>query len=142
MTTPSRDPEFRKDLPRSINKVANSDIYTRNGRVYKDVREVAVPEGYKHILYRLRHTGCQNTESQWTGRSGKLLAAGKITPGQAYDGKVGTRSCTSTKRSTAQRIRFPSPTPMTPTSTSVSPVHRLARIINPKMHSRSNHRRG
>ena len=88
-------PEFKEKIFRAaINKVANSDIYTQEmAEFIKMFGEVAVPEGYKHTFFIDYGTlAVENTfkvAMDW--KVSKLLAAGKITPGQAYDGKVGTK---------------------------------------------------
>jgi len=88
-------PEFKEKIFRTaINKVANSDIYTQEmAEFVKTFGEVAVPEGYKHIfLIDYGTLAVENTfkvAMDW--KVSKLLAAGKITKGEAYDGKKGTK---------------------------------------------------
>ena len=88
-------PEFKEKIFRAaINKVANSDIYTQEmAEFVKMFGEVAVPEGFKHVFFIDYGTlAVENTfkvAMDW--KVSKLLAAGKITKGEAYDGKKGTK---------------------------------------------------
>lgn len=88
-------PEFKEKIFRAaINKVANSDIYTQEmAEFVKMFGEVAVPKGFNHTFFIDYGTlAVENTfkvAMDW--KVSKLLAAGKITKGEAYDGKVGTK---------------------------------------------------
>ncbi|MDL2298772.1 L-lysine 6-transaminase [Synergistaceae bacterium OttesenSCG-928-D05] len=88
-------PEFKEKIFRAaINKVANSDIYTQEmAEFVKTFKEVAVPDGYNHLfLIDYGTLAVENTfkvAMDW--KVSKLLQAGKITPGEAYAGKKGTK---------------------------------------------------
>ena len=88
-------PEFKEKIFRAaINNVANSDIYTQEmAEFIKMFGEVAVPDGFKHTFFIDYGTlAVENTfkvAMDW--KVSKLLAAGKVTKGDAYDGKVGTK---------------------------------------------------
>ncbi len=88
-------PEFKEKIFRTaINKVANSDIYTQEmAEFIRMFGEVAVPEGFNHTFFIDYGTlAVENTfkvAMDW--KVSKLLQAGKITKGEAYDGKVGTK---------------------------------------------------
>ncbi len=87
--------EFKDKIFRSaINKVANSDIYTvEMGEFVKTFGEVAVPEGFNHLfLIDYGTLAVENTfkiAMDWKVR--KLLAAGKISKGDAIAGRRGTK---------------------------------------------------
>ncbi len=87
--------EFKEKIFRAaINKVANSDIYTQEmAEFVKTFGEVAVPEGYKHIfLIDYGTLAVENTfKAAMDWKIQKLLQKGKITPGEAYDGRKGTK---------------------------------------------------
>jgi L-lysine 6-transaminase len=87
--------EFKDKIFRAaINKVANSDIYTLEmAEFVKTFGEVAMPEGFEHLfLIDYGTLAVENTfkiAMDW--KVSKLLKAGKITKGEAYDGKKGTK---------------------------------------------------
>lgn len=87
--------EFKEKIFRAaINKVASSDIYTQEmAEFVKTFGEVAMPEGYKHLfLIDYGTLAVENTfkvAMDWKVR--KLYKAGKITKGEALDGKRGTK---------------------------------------------------
>ena len=87
--------EFKDKIFRAaINKVANSDIYTQEmAEFVKTFGEVAVPEGFNHVFFIDYGTlAVENTfKAAMDWKVSKLLAAGKITKGEAYDGKKGTK---------------------------------------------------
>lgn len=88
-------PEFKEKIFRAaINKVANSDIYTQEmAEFVKTFKEVAIPEGYKHLFLvdygTLAVENAFKVAMDW--KVNKLLKAGKITPGEAASGKKGTK---------------------------------------------------
>lgn len=88
-------PEFKEKIFRAaINKVANSDIYTQEmAEFVKTFKEVAIPEGYKHLFLvdygTLAVENAFKVAMDW--KVNKLLKAGKITPGEAAAGKKGTK---------------------------------------------------
>ena len=87
--------EFKEQIFRAaINKVANSDIYTLEmGEFVKTFGEIAVPEGFKHLFFvdygTLAVENAFKVAMDW--KVNKLLAKGKITPGEAIDGRKGTK---------------------------------------------------
>ena len=87
--------EFKEKIFRAaINKVANSDIYTHEmAEFVKTFGEVAVPQGFNHVFFIDYGTlAVENTfkvAMDWKVR--RLLAAGKITRGEAYNGARGTK---------------------------------------------------
>ena len=87
--------EFKEKIFRAaINKVANSDIYTQEMADFvKTFGEVAVPEGYNHVFFIDYGTlAVENTfkvAMDWKVQ--KLIQKGKITPGEAFDGRKGTK---------------------------------------------------
>ena len=87
--------EFKEKIFRAaINKVANSDIYTQEMADFvKTFGEVAVPEGYNHVFFIDYGTlAVENTfkvAMDWKVQ--KLMQKGKITPGEAFDGRKGTK---------------------------------------------------
>ena len=87
--------EFKEKIFRAaINKVANSDIYTQEmAEFVKTFGEVAVPEGYEHLfLIDYGTLAVENTfkvAMDWKVQ--KLIQKGKITPGEAFDGRKGTK---------------------------------------------------
>ena len=87
--------EFKEKIYRAaINKVANSDIYTQEmAEFVKTFADVAVPDGYKHLFFvdygTLAVENAFKVAMDW--KVNKLLAAGKITKGEAVDGKKGTK---------------------------------------------------
>lgn len=87
--------EFKEQIFRAaINKVANSDIYTLEmGEFVKTFGEVAVPEGFKHLFFvdygTLAVENAFKVAMDW--KVNKLLAKGKITHGEAVDGRKGTK---------------------------------------------------
>lgn len=87
--------EFKEKIFRAaINKVANSDIYTQEMADFvKTFGEVAVPEGYNHVFFIDYGTlAVENTfkvAMDWKVQ--KLIQKGKITPGEAFDGRRGTK---------------------------------------------------
>lgn len=87
--------EFKEKIFRAaINKVANSDIYTQEMASFiKTFGEVAVPEGFNHVFFIDYGTlAVENTfKAAMDWKVSKLLQAGKITKGEAYDGKKGTK---------------------------------------------------
>lgn len=96
MNHPKLDnPEFKEKIFRAaINKVANSDIYTQEmAEFIKTFGEVAVPEGYNHVFFIDYGTlAVENTfkvAMDWKVQ--KLMQKGKITPGEAYNGRKGTK---------------------------------------------------
>ena len=88
-------PEFREKIFRAaINKVANSDIYTQEmAEFVKTFGDIAVPKEYKHLFFvdygTLAVENAFKVAMDW--KVSKLLAAGKITKGQAYNGTKGTK---------------------------------------------------
>ena len=96
MNHPKLDnPEFKEKIFRAaINKVANSDIYTQEmAEFIKTFGEVAVPEGFNHVFFIDYGTlAVENTfkvAMDWKVQ--KLMQKGKITPGEAYNGRKGTK---------------------------------------------------
>ena len=87
--------EFKEKIFRAaINKVANSDIYTREmGEFVKTFGEVAVPPPFKHLFFvdygTLAVENALKVAMDWKVR--RLLASGKISPGEAYNGSRGTK---------------------------------------------------
>lgn len=87
--------EFKEKIFRAaINKVANSDIYTHEmAEFVKTFGEVAVPQGFNHVFFIDYGTlAVENTfkvAMDWKVR--KLLAAGKISKGDAVAGRKGTK---------------------------------------------------
>jgi len=87
--------EFKEKIFRAaINKVANSDIYTvEMAEFVKTFSEVAVPKGFNHLFFidygTLAIENALKVAMDWKVR--KLLAKGKITKGEAMDGKKGTK---------------------------------------------------
>ncbi|MDO5562829.1 MAG: L-lysine 6-transaminase [Synergistaceae bacterium] len=87
--------EFKDKIYRvAINKVANSDIYTQEmAEFVKTFAEVAKPEGFNHLFFTdygtLAVENAFKVAMDW--KVNKLLAAGKITKGEAVDGKKGTK---------------------------------------------------
>ena len=78
----------------AINKVANSDIYTLEmGEFVKTFAEIAVPEGFHHLFFvdygTLAVENAFKVAMDW--KVNKLLAKGKITSGEATDGRKGTK---------------------------------------------------
>ena len=78
----------------AINKVANSDIYTLEmGEFVKTFAEIAVPEGFHHLFFvdygTLAVENAFKVAMDW--KVSKLLAKGKITSGEATDGRKGTK---------------------------------------------------
>jgi len=88
-------PEFKEKIFRAaINKVASSDIYTTEMAEFVNTfSNVAMPKGFEHLfLIDYGTLAVENTfkvAMDW--KVSKLLAAGKITKGEAYDGKKGTK---------------------------------------------------
>lgn len=88
-------PEFKDKIFRAaINKVANSDIYTQEMAEFVNTfRSVAMPKGFEHLFLidygTLAVENCFKVAMDW--KVNKLLYAGKITPGEAYDGRKGTK---------------------------------------------------
>lgn len=96
MNHPKLDNEvFKEKIFRAaINKVANSDIYTQEmAEFVKAFKEVAVPDGFNHLFLvdygTLAVENAFKVAMDW--KVCKLLKAGKITPGEAYSGKKGTK---------------------------------------------------
>jgi L-lysine 6-transaminase len=87
--------EFKEKIFRAaINKVANSDIYTREmGEFVKTFGEMAIPEGFKHLFLidygTLAVENAFKVAMDWKVQ--KLLACGKITEGEATSGTRGTK---------------------------------------------------
>jgi L-lysine 6-transaminase len=87
--------EFKEKIFRAaINKVANSDIYTLEmGEFVKTFTEVARPEGFNHLFLvdygTLAVENAFKVAMDW--KVNKLLAKGRITPGQAVAGTKGTK---------------------------------------------------
>ncbi len=87
--------EFKEKIFRAaINKVASADIYTQEmGEFVKIFREVAMPEGFDHLFLidygTLAVENCLKVAMDWKVR--KLIAQGKITPGDAVQGAKGTK---------------------------------------------------
>lgn len=89
------NPEFKEKIFRAaINKVANSDVYTQEMADFvKTFGEVAVPEGYNHMFLidygTLAVENAFKVAMDWKVQ--KLEQKGKITPGDAYWGRKGTK---------------------------------------------------
>lgn len=87
--------EFKNKIFRSaINKVANSDIYTQEmAEFVKTFKEVAIPKGFEHLFLvdygTLAVENAFKVAMDW--KVNKLLKAGKISAGDAYRGKKGTK---------------------------------------------------
>ncbi len=87
--------EFKERIFRAaINKVASSDIYTMEMADFmKTFNEVAKPEGFNHTFFidygTLAVENTFKTSMDWKVR--KLLKAGKVSKGDAIDGKKGTK---------------------------------------------------
>jgi L-lysine 6-transaminase len=87
--------EFKEKIFRAaINKVANSDIYTLEmGEFVKTFGEIARPDGFNHLFFvdygTLAVENAFKVAMDWKVQ--KLLAKGKITPGEAIDGSKGTK---------------------------------------------------
>lgn len=80
----------------AVNKVANSDIYTQEmAEFVKTFGEKAVPagKGFKHLFFvdygTLAIENAFKVAMDW--KVSKLLAQGKITPGDAMTGRKGTK---------------------------------------------------
>lgn len=87
--------EFKEKIFRAaINKTANSDIYTvEMGEFVKTFGEVARPEGFEHLFFvdygTLAVENGLKVAMDW--KVNKLVQKGKITPGEAFDGRKGTK---------------------------------------------------
>jgi L-lysine 6-transaminase len=88
-------PEFKEKIFRAaINKVANSDIYTLEmGEFVKTFGEIARPEGFNHLFFvdygTLAVENALKVAMDWKVQ--KLIAKGKVTPGDAVNGSKGTK---------------------------------------------------
>lgn len=88
-------PEFKdKIFHAAVNKVSNSDIYTLEmGEFVKTFGEIAKPEGFEHLYFvdtgTLAVENALKVAMDWKVQ--KLLARGKITPGEAADGAKGAK---------------------------------------------------
>lgn len=87
--------EFKEKIFRAaINKVANSDIYTLEmGEFVKTFGEIAKPDGFDHLFFvdygTLAVENAFKVAMDW--KVNKLLEKGKITKGEAVDGRKGTK---------------------------------------------------
>ena len=87
--------DFKEKIFRaSINKVANSDVYTREMAEFVETfANVAVPPGFTHLFFvdygTLAVENAFKVAMDWKVR--KLLARGKISSGEAVNGSKGTK---------------------------------------------------
>ena len=87
--------EFKEKIFRvAINKIANSDIYTvEMGEFVKTFGEIARPEGFNHLFFvdygTLAVENGLKVAMDW--KINKLLEKGKISAGDAFDGRKGTK---------------------------------------------------
>jgi L-lysine 6-transaminase len=87
--------DFKEKIFRAaINKVANSDIYTKElGEFVKAFSETAIPEGFNHLFLvdygTLAVENAFKVAMDW--KVNKLIEKGKITKGDAVAGAKGTK---------------------------------------------------